>query len=73
MKLSTCFFALLIWGWLGIYQGHLALWQKNSALPSHIFEQTPDIYPEADRSALRKGIPFGTEEEMHRLLEDFLS
>ena len=73
MKRSSCFLALLIWGWLGIYQGHLALWQDDTSLPTHIFQQTFDIYPEADQSSLKKGIPFATEEEMHQLLEDFLS
>lgn len=73
MKIPTCIFALLLSGYLGLYQGRLALWRSDAPLPEQIFQKTPDIYPEADQRALQKGIPFATEEELSRLLEDYLS
>ena len=73
MKMKSCFAVLLLCGWLGIYQGQLALWHAGDPLPVRIFQRTPDIYPEADQKALEKGIPFATESELNRLLEDYLS
>jgi len=57
---------------LGCHQNHIAL--LNEALePVQVFPYSLDLLPPADQEALRRGIPIGGKEELHRLLEDYLS
>lgn len=58
---------------LGCFRGYLALFDKGAAEPRQIFPCQVSTLPEADRVSLEKGIPVRTEEELNRLLEDFLS
>lgn len=73
MKRKHAFLLLLLCGYLGVYQGHLALYASGQSQPAQVFPQQVSYYPEADQQALKAGIPFHTEAEMNRLLEDYLS
>lgn len=64
---------LLLVGYLGLYNGNLALWRENCSVPDQVLPYRVEMYPEADQLALKKGIPYHSEEELNRLLEDFLS
>ncbi len=64
---------VLLAGYLGIYQGHLALWYDASDTPARIFTQTADMYPPEDQAHLRQGIPFSDNAELEQLMEDYLS
>ncbi len=64
---------LLLVGYLGLYNGHLALWQESCDVPETVLPYNVQSFPQADQNALKKGIPFKTEAELNRLLEDFLS
>lgn len=65
-------FILLI-GYLGLYNGRLALFQDNRDLPEQVLPYCVQTFPEADQHALKNGIPFRNETELNQLLEDFLS
>ncbi|MDD5863266.1 MAG: BofC C-terminal domain-containing protein [Firmicutes bacterium] len=58
---------------LGCFRGYLALFDKGAGEPRQIYPCQVSTLPDADRQALEKGIPVRTEEELNRLLEDFLS
>ena len=73
MRVTRFIWMILLCGYLGLYQGNLALFLDGQTHPVEIFPRTVQIYPEADRRALSQGIPFSSESEMHRLLEDYLS
>ena len=65
--------AILLAGYLGFYNGYLALWNHAGSAPDHIFPYRAETYSDADKDALARGIPFDTREELTRLLEDYLS
>ena len=58
---------------LGIYQGQLALWQDNAAVPAKIYPCQIQTLPEADRLLLEQGIPVQSRKELTSRLEDLLS
>ena len=69
--LLTC--AALLYLTLGCFRGYLALYDRGASEPKQIFPCQVSSLPDADRQALEKGIPVRSEEELQRLLEDFLS
>lgn len=64
---------LLLTLYMGIWNGHLALLDTECPAPMTVFPYSADLYPEADRRALEKGIPIQSGQELVRLLEDYLS
>lgn len=60
-------------GYLGLYNGQLALFNGSNPAPDTVLPYRVELYPEADRESLRNGIPYNSENELNRLLEDFLS
>lgn len=64
---------LLLYLTLGSFRGYVALFDKGAAEPKQIFPCPVSSLPDADQQALEKGIPVRTEDELNRLLEDFLS
>ena len=64
---------LLLMGYLGLHNGYLALFENGSSEPSMILPYKAELYPKADRQALENGIPYENQQELTRLLEDFLS
>ena len=53
------------------YKGKLAVYEMDGAQPLEVYEVYTHLLPESDVLHLQKGIPVETEEELHRLLEDF--
>ena len=69
---TLCGFLLAMY-LLGSYKGYLALWKDDRPDPFQIFPVKVETLPEADREALKEGIPARSEIELSSLLEDFLS
>ena len=59
--------------YLGLCDGHIALFHGTSAEPQIVFPYSAELLPWQDQQALKKGIPCPTREELARLLEDYLS
>ena len=71
MKLRHICCLLLLLGYLGLHKGYLALFEEGK--PVMILPYKALMYSQEDQQALQKGIPYESEEELTRLLEDFLS
>ena len=65
----TLIFAFL----LGNCDGYIALWRDTNTTPVRIFPYRIEMLPESDQQALERGIPITDEQELIRLLEDYLS
>ncbi len=65
---------LLVWAFtLGCRDGYIALWKDGSSEPIRVFPYSVSSLPRADQEALCRGIRIGSEAELVRLLEDYLS
>lgn len=71
-KISTLLVALLCC-YLGICNGHIALWTSGNDTPDYVFPYSAQLLPWQDQLALRQHIACPTQEELNRLLEDYLS
>lgn len=58
---------------LGSYRGYLALYDRGKTEPRMVYPCAITTLPEQDQQALESGIRVTTQEELSRLLEDFLS
>ena len=58
---------------LGIRDGYITLWQDTSTIPLEVFPYRVEMLPPPDQQALQKGIHISSQEELSRLLEDYLS
>jgi len=67
------FVLLLLIGYLGLYNGQLALYGQNRSVPDSLLPYRSETFSAEDRNKLQNGIPYTTEAELTRLLEDFLS
>jgi len=65
--------ACIICCYLGLHHGKLAIWSTQTPAPLQVFPYSAELFPSQDYDALRRGIPFSTDEELSKLLEDFLS
>lgn len=65
--------ALLLSFLLGSYKGYIALWVDEDKDPVRVFPYKVSSLPQADRKLLEQGIHIGSESELGRLLEDYLS
>lgn len=72
MKRYTISLLLLIY-YLGLHNGQLTIWKDDSREPLRIFPYSAEVFPEADRKALAKGIPFSSQSDLTKLMEDYLS
>lgn len=59
--------------YLGVADGYLAIYEDKTAQPLQVLPYRVGAFPQADREALDKGIPFDTEAQLNKLLEDFAS
>ena len=74
MKKFRYLYITLIFGFLlGIKDGYISLWTDNSSIPVEVYPYQARFLPVADQQALERGIPIENEEELNRLLEDYLS
>ncbi len=64
---------LLLTLYLGLWDGHLALRDTGTPKPIRIFPYSAELYPEADRKALEKGIPINSGQALIKRLEDYMS
>jgi len=58
---------------LGSYRGYVALFKKGSEEPFQIYPCRVEALPEADQKLLEERIRVRNDEELNRLLEDYLS
>lgn len=60
--------ALVLSMYLGVSNGYLTIFGSGmkQVLPYRVC-----MYPQADRAALEKGIPFSSSQELSKLLEDY--
>lgn len=58
--------------YLGLSNGYLAIFRKGETSPCQVLPYQASLYPASDRLALQKGIPFSTDEELSKLLEDYI-
>ncbi len=72
MKKHVCTL-LLLTCFLGLQDGYLALFRGKDTAAYHVFPYRAELYPKIDRQALKDGIPFSSQDELSRLLEDYLS
>lgn len=64
---------LLLCCYLGLYNGHIALWTSDTDTPDQVFPYSAQMLPWQDQIALQQRIVCPTQEELNRLLEDYLS
>ena len=63
----------LLCAYLGLYGGHIALWDTPGGAPQYVFPYSAALLPQQDQQALEAGIYCPTQEEVNRLLQDYLS
>jgi hypothetical protein len=74
MKKLSILYSILFFGFLlGIHEGRIALWKDNDAEPYKVFPDYASMLPREDRNALKKGIYLENEEQLRKLVEDYLS
>lgn len=73
MKRKQFIAAMFLCWYLGVHGGNLAIWRDGKPEPVQVLPYDVSIYPEEDRSKLLEGVPFSSQEELSRLLEDFAS
>ncbi len=71
MKKQILSLLLAAISYLGIHNGHLAIFEDGK--PLAVLPYRAEVYSQEDQDALRQGIPFENEKELCALLEDFLS
>lgn len=65
---------LILFGYLlGIQDGFVALWKDGQQNPAEVFPCPVAVLPPQDQEKLRRGIPVESQEDLYRLLEDYLS
>lgn len=69
----SCLCCLALSWVLGSYRGYVALYDKGKTEPRMVYPYAVAALPPADQEALVSGIRVITQEELSRLLEDFLS
>lgn len=73
MKFAVCLTALALTLYLGLHNGHLALWDSDTEKPVTVFPYLAEVYPKMDQTALNQGICVRSPAHLKQLLEDFLS
>ena len=58
---------------LGVHEGRVALWRTPGGEPDTVFPYSAASLPPADQKRLEEGIVIDSEEDLMRLLEDYLS
>ena len=73
MKGFPIYLTLIFTFLLGTHEGFVALWRDDASIPAEVFPYRAERLPPADQQALKRGIRIRSEEELDRLLEDYLS
>ena len=72
-KRTFACFAVLLGLYLGLHNGHLALYRDDPKNIIHTFPYHFSLYPHVDQAALEQGIPIVEGSQLYRLLEDYMS
>ena len=72
-KFRHVYLALILSFILGIHEGNIALWKEGAAAPVRVFPYQVRTLPAEARSALEKGIPIDSIEQLEALAENYLS
>ena len=67
VAMALCFTFLL-----GLRDGKIVLWRKDSAEPVKVFPYPVSLLPPEAVDALEKGIPIESEEELRKLIRQYL-
>ena len=59
--------------YLGLSDGHLAIYSDGSAEAVQILPYATSMFTESDQCLLAEGIPFTSAEDLSKLLEDYTS
>ena len=74
MRKRNILYSIILFGFLiGIHNGQIALWRDNDPNPIKVFPYRAEILPEADQTALQKGIRISSIADLQQLLQDYLS
>lgn len=73
IKRMQLYLSLIFLFILGCKDGYIALWRDSDPEPVRVFPYSVSSLPEADQKALEKGIRIESEEDLLRLMEDYLS
>ncbi len=73
MKYAFLYLSLIFTFILGTQDGFVALWTDSGEKPAYVFPYPVTSLPREDQIALEKGIAIESPEQLHRLIEDFLS
>lgn len=68
---ALCLFLLA--GYIGIYNGKIAIWMDSSEKPTKVLPYSAELLPKADQEALKKRIPFDDVQDLTELVQDYLS
>lgn len=55
------------------YNGKIALYKNSNNTPDEVFDIFTDSLPESDAKSLKQGITASTEQELQKLIENYLS
>ena len=73
MRYRQIYLALLFLFLVGNHKGFIALWTDMKDDPVCVYPYSITSLPPADQTALEEGIRVRDQEELARLMEDFLS
>lgn len=73
MKQKTTSLLLAAGLMLGVWKEHVALFCQPDPEPVEIYPYRLEVLPPADQQALSQGIQVPSQQELNRLLQDFLS
>ena len=59
--------------YLGLHNGYAAILEQGRQQPVRVFPYREEMFPDADRQAMRQGIPITSLHMLTRLLEDYFS
>jgi len=69
-----CFYLTLLFTFLlGNHEGFIALWIDDNPQPEAVFPYCVASLPPADQAAVNEGISIESQDELTRILEDYLS
>ena len=71
--LKTLSFILIFSLYLGLSNGHLAIYSHADTRPLQILPYDATMFSQVDTDKLQQGIPFSTAAELSKLLEDYTS
>ena len=73
MKKHIILYSILFFGFLlGIHEGRIALWKDGDPEPYKVFPYYASMLPKEYRNALKQGVHFENEDQLRKMVEDYL-